>query len=173
MAAQSLGGGQFSLSLPPLGVPGNYVLCVSVDGVVLNTTYLVQVLPAPPAASRPPASLLSQPRVAGGIAAAVVAVVALLLGTAVVAARRRGDTSWIVLRSELVLQDPPLVLGRGAFGLVLAGTYRNTEARGVPVLRCAPRGRMQDDAPLSASLVLSFTSVELTLCASPLPFRLR
>jgi len=40
--------------------------------------------------------------------------------------RRKHDSIWRVVPSELEFDDPPIVIGRGTFGLVLLSTYRGT-----------------------------------------------
>ena len=40
--------------------------------------------------------------------------------------RKKHDSIWRVIPSELQFDDPPVVIGRGTFGLVLLSTYRGT-----------------------------------------------
>ena len=49
--------------------------------------------------------------------------------------RKEADSVWIVDKSELIYDDPPEVLGRGTFGLVVAVEYRGTR---VAVKRVIP-----------------------------------
>lgn len=49
--------------------------------------------------------------------------------------RKEADSVWIVNKSELIYDDPPEVLGRGTFGLVVAAEYRGTR---VAVKRVIP-----------------------------------
>jgi len=61
--------------------------------------------------------------------------------------RRKKNTNsmWAVKREELIFDDPPTVLGRGTFGLVLLAEYRGTE---VAVKRVIPPrcGKAQTDS---------------------------
>ena len=41
--------------------------------------------------------------------------------------RKRNDSVWLVKKEELHLGDPPEILGRGTFGLVLLAEYRGTQ----------------------------------------------
>jgi guanylate cyclase len=41
--------------------------------------------------------------------------------------RKQADSVWQIEPEELVFQEPPKVLGRGSFGLVLLGDYRGTQ----------------------------------------------
>lgn len=49
--------------------------------------------------------------------------------------KRKADAVWIIYPSELAFRDPPEVLGRGTFGLVLLAEYRGTQ---VAVKRVIP-----------------------------------
>jgi serine/threonine protein kinase len=49
--------------------------------------------------------------------------------------RKQADSVWKVTADELIFQDPPQVLGRGTFGLVLLAEYRGTQ---VAVKRVLP-----------------------------------
>ncbi|KAL9190468.1 hypothetical protein ACHAXT_007679 [Thalassiosira profunda] len=49
--------------------------------------------------------------------------------------KKEADTMWEVKQSELVYDDPPEVLGRGTFGLVVSAEYRGTK---VAVKRVIP-----------------------------------
>ena len=40
--------------------------------------------------------------------------------------RKKNDSVWRVKPSDLLFDDPPVVIGRGTFGLVLLSTYRGT-----------------------------------------------
>ena len=39
---------------------------------------------------------------------------------------KMADSIWEIKLSDLVFDDPPQVLGRGTFGIVLAATYNTT-----------------------------------------------
>jgi serine/threonine protein kinase len=41
--------------------------------------------------------------------------------------RKQNDSVWKVKKEELKFSDPPTIIGRGTFGLVLLGEYRGTE----------------------------------------------
>jgi serine/threonine protein kinase len=49
--------------------------------------------------------------------------------------RQLNDSVWLVKKEELKFDDPPQILGRGTFGLVLLGEYRGTQ---VAVKRVIP-----------------------------------
>jgi len=49
--------------------------------------------------------------------------------------KKNSDSIWAVKRTELKFDEPPVVVGRGTFGLVLLGEYRGTE---VAVKRVIP-----------------------------------
>jgi len=49
--------------------------------------------------------------------------------------KKHADSIWAVKRKELIFDDPPRVVGRGTFGLVLLAEYRGTE---VAVKRVIP-----------------------------------
>lgn len=49
--------------------------------------------------------------------------------------RKQADTFWSVKKSELLFNDPPEIIGRGTFGLVLLAEYRGTQ---VAVKRVMP-----------------------------------
>ncbi|KAK3283490.1 hypothetical protein CYMTET_8815 [Cymbomonas tetramitiformis] len=75
----------------------------------------------------------------------VVAAVAVLVIAALVAYRSyltaRQNNSWKVPLSELQLDEPPVVLGRGTYGMVLLGEFRSTQ---VAVKRVLPKN-LQDN----------------------------
>jgi hypothetical protein len=50
--------------------------------------------------------------------------------------RKQNDALWKIEKSEIKFSDPPEVVGRGAFGLVLLGEYRGTQ---VAVKRVLPQ----------------------------------
>ncbi|EDQ85134.1 uncharacterized protein MONBRDRAFT_34366 [Monosiga brevicollis MX1] len=57
--------------------------------------------------------------------------------------QKKADALWTIDRSELFFDDPPEVLGRGTFGLVLKGTYRGSA---VAVKRTMPANFFAGDA---------------------------
>ncbi|KAL3936605.1 MAG: hypothetical protein SGBAC_008109 [Bacillariaceae sp.] len=74
----------------------------------------------------------------GGYCVAMwLAVLVVLLPIAIIAAigvhcfvkgkEREANSLWIVKRSELTFNDPPIVIGRGSFGFVLQGDYRGSK----------------------------------------------
>ena len=54
--------------------------------------------------------------------------------------RKQNDSVWMVKKEELIFSDPPEVLGRGTFGLVLLAEYRGTQ---VAVKRVIPDKQTQ------------------------------
>jgi len=101
------------------------------------------------------------------IAVSVAVVIILALGIYLYMEQKRKahDSVWKVKQEELTFADPPEVLGRGTFGLVLKATYRGTDVavkRVIPPKERKPRGRLgsvnsvssQDKAPSATS---SFT----------------
>ena len=69
--------------------------------------------------------------------------------------RKQGDSIWIVEPNELVFDDPPPVIGRGTFGLVLLAEYRGTN---VAVKRVIPPVKGQANATFDVSIVTSHRS---------------
>ena len=72
---------------------------------------------------------LNQNLTAGGIIAIVLAVVlAAVISASMLLRRRRkqNEISWEINPMELQFDDPPVVIGRGTFGLVLLAEYRGT-----------------------------------------------
>jgi ABC-type phosphate/phosphonate transport system substrate-binding protein len=63
--------------------------------------------------------------VAAGSAAGAAALV-LLIAAVVLLMHRRAEALWRISHSAVTFLDPPEVLGRGTFGLVVKGTYRGT-----------------------------------------------
>lgn len=61
--------------------------------------------------------------------------------------RKSNDSVWTVQKHELVFGDPPEILGRGQFGLVLSAEYRGTK---VAVKRAIPPKR-KNKKPLNGS----------------------
>jgi len=62
--------------------------------------------------------------------------------------RKSGDSVWAVKREELTFADPPTVIGRGTFGLVLLAEYRGTEVavkRVIPPRLIHPKSKNNDD----------------------------
>lgn len=60
--------------------------------------------------------------------------------------RRQSDSLWIVKPSELEFENPPRVIGRGTFGLVLLAEYRGTS---VAVKRVIPSSSSSSDKPVA------------------------
>jgi len=74
--------------------------------------------------------------------------------------RRAG--SWVIKRSELVMSDPPIVLGRGTYGLVVKAQYRDTEVavkRVLPSLHRAPTSALGTSSMAGLEQKLSFRSL--------------
>lgn len=69
------------------------------------------------------------------ICLAVIAALALGLFAYLERKRKLNDAVWKVKKSELIFDEPPEILGRGTFGLVLKATYRGTD---VAVKRVIP-----------------------------------
>jgi serine/threonine protein kinase len=59
--------------------------------------------------------------------------------------RKQDDSIWRIELSDLNFDDPPVVLGRGTFGLVLLAEYRGTK---VAVKRVIPSSSMNTDTSL-------------------------
>lgn len=82
--------------------------------------------------------------------------VALALGVFAYFERKRklNDAVWKVKKSELIFDEPPEILGRGTFGLVLKATYRGTDVavkRVIPPKDKCKRGsasRNQETGPI-------------------------
>ena len=78
-----------------------------------------------------------------------------------IAAARAADSSWLLSQSDIVVDDPPVVLGCGTFGLVLTASFRGTKAR-------SPRRRPSLWLPLLSflpSLPISLASISRRLPA--------
>jgi len=62
--------------------------------------------------------------------------------------RKQADSVWSVLPDELQFDDPPEIIGRGTFGLVLLAEYRGTEVAVKRVIppRVQKQGRRQSKA---------------------------
>eukprot|EP00804_Cyclotella_cryptica_P004550 CCRYP_006905-RB/>CCRYP_006905-RB protein AED:0.04 eAED:0.04 QI:102/1/1/1/0.8/0.66/6/1055/1315 len=85
----------------------------------------------------------------GVIVALVVVVMISIVGLVIYMKRGKkdGEDVWRVLPSELVFSDPPEILGRGTFGLVVLAEYRGTK---VAVKRVIPT---KSKAPITDSIV--------------------
>jgi hypothetical protein len=64
----------------------------------------------------------------------------LLIVAGVFLARRRAEALWRIPNSAITFTDPPEVLGRGTFGLVVKGQYRGTTVALKRSLPMEPRG---------------------------------
>jgi hypothetical protein len=74
-----------------------------------------------------------------GLPIALAAVLALSIFLFYEQKRKQNDSVWIVKKEELKFAEPPEIIGRGTFGLVLLGEYRGTQ---VAVKRVIPaRGK--------------------------------
>jgi hypothetical protein len=74
-----------------------------------------------------------------GLPIALAAVLALSIFLFYEQKRKQNDSVWIVKKEELKFAEPPEIIGRGTFGLVLLGEYRGTR---VAVKRVIPaRGK--------------------------------
>ena len=148
-AAAAAAGGGWSVSLAT-PVVGFALLEASVGGVALpSSPYVLSVVaPSCPGANsapdpqgvclcaatyrlagngvdcQPPPGL-DVGAAAGGAAAGFVALVALLSALAAVQ-RHRHEGAWRIPLEDVQFANPPEVLGRGTFGLVVKGTYRGT-----------------------------------------------
>jgi Protein tyrosine and serine/threonine kinase/ABC transporter, phosphonate, periplasmic substrate-binding protein len=60
--------------------------------------------------------------------------------------RRQADSVWIVKKKELKFHDPPEVVGRGTFGLVLLAEYRGTQVAVKRVIPPNPSGFSYQDS---------------------------
>ena len=78
------------------------------------------------------------------IPVAAVVVVAALLFLNMQRIQRKNDAVWMVQKDELVLEDPPIVLGHGSFGQVLLGEFRGTQ---VAVKRVLPSSSPRSSSP--------------------------
>ncbi len=156
------GDGTWTLELPT-PVLGLMLLEVAVDGVVTEfSPLLVSIVPpicpgrgAFPdiagscgCASRYAAigpngdceavAAYSLVQVAAGSAAGAAALV-LLIVAVVLVMRRRAEALWRIPHAAVSFLDPPEVLGRGTFGLVVKGKYRGTTVALKRSLPTAPR----------------------------------
>jgi len=78
---------------------------------------------------------------AGPIVAIVVGIIALSAAAVLLILREKNkmnDAIWQIVASEIKYEVPPIIAGRGRFGLVLVGEYRGTE---VAVKRVLPKKR--------------------------------
>ena len=150
VAANASGSGTWTLQLAT-PITGFLLLEASVDGVPMESSpFVLSVVPpvCPGAGSSPnaagvcvcpPSYTASGPNGGcqqphrtidvGGAAGGSAGGVALLIIVLVVAfalMRRRAERLWCIPLSQIVFADPPEVLGRGTFGLVVAGVYRGT-----------------------------------------------
>jgi len=103
---------------------------------------------------------LNQNLTAGGIIAIVLAVVLVAVISASMLLRRRrkqNEISWEINPVELQFDDPPVVIGRGTFGLVLLAEYRGTTVAVKRVL--PPRSVAHEKRRLSSFGRRSFTSL--------------
>lgn len=57
--------------------------------------------------------------------------------------RKKNDSVWVVSREDIKFADPPEIIGRGTFGLVLLGEYRGTQ---VAVKRVIPPKKQKEAA---------------------------
>ena len=73
--------------------------------------------------------------------------------------RRQADTVWSVSKEELQFDEPPEILGRGTFGLVLLAEYRGTL---VAVKRVIPPkvGREDSQTLVTRNVIFGVASVE-------------
>ena len=95
-------------------------VCVCLPGYSFAADGVTCLLPA----TSPRAAVSVPGAVAGSVCGAVL--LAALLTGFVVHVRRRADSQWRISMKEIQLSDPPEILGRGTFGLVIKGTYRGT-----------------------------------------------
>jgi len=80
-------------------------------------------------------------------------VIVVIIGAALYAYhKRKVDAIWSLNSSELKFQIPPVILGRGSFGLVVLGVYRGTP---VAVKRVLPQTTYTTDNPDDTSGRLS------------------
>jgi Receptor family ligand binding region len=56
--------------------------------------------------------------------------------------RKKNDAVWVVNKEDIKFDDPPTIIGRGTFGLVLLGEYRGTQ---VAVKRVIPPKAFSDE----------------------------
>lgn len=66
------------------------------------------------------------PTILGAVMGAVAFVTVILAYVYVERRKRKSDSVWAIQPSELTYDDPPLIAGRGTFGLVLIANYRGT-----------------------------------------------
>lgn len=88
----------------------------------------------------------------GFIAGTAVAVVAVLLAIYLLIRehkKKSNDSVWKVNKEELKFEEPPVVLGRGSFGMVLQAEYRGTQ---VAVKRVLPQVEEDSNDPGKPSL---------------------
>jgi serine/threonine protein kinase len=118
----------------------------------------------PPTAHRAAVSLPGA--VAGSVCGA--AVLAVLLASFVVHVRRRADSQWRIPMKEIKLSDPPDILGRGTFGLVIKGTYRGTV---VAVKRTLPPDHVAGSGERGGSMAQMSGSIASNVKPFDLPFQ--
>ena len=177
MPAVSTGAGTWALNLTSPSV-GIFLLQAQVDGAeVDDSPTLLAVKPpmcpgrgalpdavgvcaCPPGqrpsgaagdCASPPSAALVQ-GAAGGSAGGACLLLAIL--ATVVIMRRRAEALWRIPASAVEFQDPPEVLGRGTFGLVVRGKYRGTTValkRSLPTETKARRWSFQRGASSSRS----------------------
>jgi serine/threonine protein kinase len=83
----------------------------------------------------------------------------LLIVAALFFARRRAEALWRIPNSAVTFTDPPEVLGRGTFGLVVKGTYRGTTVALKRSLPMEPRGSRSGS--LTSRGTGTFTSIRI------------
>ncbi|CAB9528704.1 activated protein kinase catalytic subunit alpha-1 [Seminavis robusta] len=94
------------------------------------------------AASRSSSAAWSSPGAIFGIVAALFAVLGIMAWFFVESKQKKADSVWRVSKSELQFAEPPKVVGRGSFGVVLLGSYRGTD---VAVKRVIPPRESNDN----------------------------
>jgi hypothetical protein len=88
------------------------------------------------------------------VSLAVVAIVALGVFFYFERKRRMNDNVWKVRKEELVFGDPPEVIGRGTFGIVLLAEYRGTQVAIKRVI--PPKGKKNRSRHSSMNSMTSF-----------------
>jgi len=86
-----------------------------------------------------------------GIAVGVVAVVVAAIFCVLREKNRKNDDVWKVDKNDLKFEDPPVIIGRGKFGLVLMAEYRGTDVAVKRVLPASDRKSKSSRSTTSSS----------------------